>query len=67
MPRAANCCARELFDLYPGDSIPAGTKSLAYAFTYQADRTLTDKDIDKPHKRIEDRLVHVLKGQIRGK
>jgi phenylalanyl-tRNA synthetase beta chain len=57
-----------LFDLYRGDSIPAGTKSLAYALTYLAeDRTLTDKEVDKAHKRIEDRLKHVLKAQIRGK
>jgi phenylalanyl-tRNA synthetase beta chain len=57
-----------LFDLYRGDSIPAGTKSLAYALTYQAeDRTLVDKEVDKAHKKIEDRLQHVLKAQIRGK
>ena len=57
-----------LFDLYRGDSIPAGTKSLAYALTYQADdRTLTDKEVDKAHKKIEDRLKHVLKAHIRGK
>lgn len=59
--------AATLFDLYRGESIPPGTKSLAYALTYQADRTLTDKEIDKLHKRVEDRLVHVLGGQIRGK
>ncbi len=57
-----------LFDLYRGDSIPAGTKSLAYALSYQAgDRTLTDKEVDKTHKKIEDRLKHVLKASIRGK
>jgi phenylalanyl-tRNA synthetase beta chain len=57
-----------LFDLYRGPSIPVGTKSLAFALTYQADdRTLTDKEVDKAHKKIEDRLVHVLKGVIRGK
>jgi phenylalanyl-tRNA synthetase beta chain len=57
-----------LFDLYRGPSIPAGTKSLAFALTYQADdRTLTDKEVDKAHKKIEDRLAHVLKAQIRGK
>ena len=57
-----------LFDLYRGDSIGAGKKSLAYALTYQAaDRTLTDKEIDKAHRKIEDRLKHVLKAQIRGK
>jgi phenylalanyl-tRNA synthetase beta chain len=56
-----------LFDLYRGESIPAGTKSLAYALTYLAeDRTLTDKEVDKAHKSIEGRLRHVLKAQIRG-
>jgi phenylalanyl-tRNA synthetase beta chain len=57
-----------LFDLYRGSSIPPGTKSLAYALTYQAeDRTLTDKEVDRAHRKIEDRLKHVLKAQIRGK
>jgi phenylalanyl-tRNA synthetase beta chain len=56
-----------LFDLYRGESIPPGKKSLAYALTYQADdRTLTDKEVDKAHKKIEDRLRHVLQAQIRG-
>lgn len=56
-----------LFDLYRGSSIPAGKKSLAYALTYQApDRTLTDKEVDRAHKKIEDRLKHVLRSQIRG-
>jgi phenylalanyl-tRNA synthetase beta chain len=56
-----------LFDLYRGPSIPPGTRSLAYALTYQADdRTLTDKEVDRAHKKIEDRLKHVLKAQIRG-
>lgn len=57
-----------LFDLYRGESIAAGKKSLAYALSYQAlDRTLTDKEIDKAHKKIEDRLRHMLKASIRGK
>jgi phenylalanyl-tRNA synthetase beta chain len=56
-----------LFDVYRGESIPAGTKSLAFALTYRAEeRTLTDKEVDKAHKKIEDRLRHVLKAQIRG-
>jgi phenylalanyl-tRNA synthetase beta chain len=57
-----------LFDVFHGENIPAGTKSLAYHLSYQAgDRTLTDKEVDKAHKKIEDRLKHVLKAQIRGK
>ena len=56
-----------LFDLYRGESIPPGKKSLAYALIYQADdRTLVDKEVDKAHKKIEDRLKHMLKAQIRG-
>lgn len=56
-----------LFDLYRGASIAPGTKSLAFALGYQAaDRTL-DKEVDRAHKKIEDRLKHVLKAQIRGK
>jgi phenylalanyl-tRNA synthetase beta chain len=55
-----------LFDVYTGDSIPGGKKSLAYALTYQSDKTLNDKEIDKAHKKIEDRLKHVLKATIRG-
>jgi phenylalanyl-tRNA synthetase beta chain len=59
--------AVNLFDLYRGNSIPPGTKSLAYSLSYLAeDRTLTDKEVDKAHKKIADRLKHVLKAQIRG-
>ena len=32
-----------------------------------ADKTLTDKEIEKAHQKIEGRLRHVLKAQIRGK
>ena len=57
-----------LFDVYRGEPVPAGFKSLAYALTYQAeDRTLTDKEVDKVHKKIEDRVRHMLKARIRGK
>jgi phenylalanyl-tRNA synthetase beta chain len=56
-----------LFDLYRGDSIPSGKKSLAYALCYQSNEgTLADKEIDKAHKKVEDRLKHVLKASIRG-
>jgi phenylalanyl-tRNA synthetase beta chain len=56
-----------LFDVYRGEIVPVGKKSLAYALSYQAeDRTLTDKDVDRVHKKIEDRLKHVLKAQVRG-
>src|SRR5439155_16079645 len=57
-----------LFDVYRGESIPAGMKSLAFALVYQApDRTLGEKEIEKAHQKIEGRLRHMLKAQIRGK
>ena len=56
-----------LFDLYRGESIASDKKSLAYALAYQADdQTLTDKEVDKAHKKIEDRLKNVLNAQVRG-
>lgn len=36
-----------LFDVYEGDRIAEGTKSLAFALRFSADRTLRDADIDK--------------------
>jgi phenylalanyl-tRNA synthetase beta chain len=56
-----------LFDLYRGESIGAGKRSLAYALTYQAfDRTLADKEIEKAHEKVQNRLKHTLKASIRG-
>jgi phenylalanyl-tRNA synthetase beta chain len=57
-----------LFDVYRGAGLPEGTKSLAFALTYQApDRTLGEKEIAKAHEKVEGRLRHMLKAQIRGK
>jgi phenylalanyl-tRNA synthetase beta chain len=55
-----------LFDMYQGDPIPAGKKSLAYNLTYRApDRTLKDDEVAKVHARIakaaEKRLGAVLR------
>jgi phenylalanyl-tRNA synthetase beta chain len=55
-----------LFDLYRGDPIAAGSKSLAYALTYQADdRTLTDDEVAKVRARIVKRLEKELEAQLR--
>lgn len=37
----------KLFDVYTGESIEKGKKSLAYALTYQGDETLSEKQIKK--------------------
>jgi len=46
-----------LFDVYRGEQVGAGQKSLAYRLTYQADdRTLTDRAVSKLRTKIVHRL-----------
>ncbi len=55
-----------LFDVYRGDPIPAGSKSLAYALTFQAmDRTLSDADATKLREKIVGRLNRELGAELR--
>lgn len=55
-----------LFDLYQGEQVGAGKKSLAYAITYQApDRTLTDGEVAKVRQRIVKRLAEELRAALR--
>jgi phenylalanyl-tRNA synthetase beta chain len=45
--------AVHLFDVYTGENIPAGKRSLAYRLTYQSpERTLTDREIDETQAAI---------------
>ncbi|MDE2745831.1 MAG: phenylalanine--tRNA ligase subunit beta [Chloroflexota bacterium] len=47
----------ELFDIYTGDQIPAGQKSLAFRVMYRSpDRTLSDRDVEKARRGIVRRL-----------
>jgi len=56
-----------LFDVYRGEQIGAGKKSLAYRLTYQDyEKTLTDKDAAKIRKRIVKALQRELGAQLRG-
>ena len=55
-----------LFDVYRGDKLGAGRKSLAYHLTYLApDKTLTDKEVAKVRYRIVQRLERELGAQLR--
>lgn len=57
----------ELFDVYRGDPIPPGKKSLAYSLTYQADdRTLTDAEVAKVHAQIVRSVERRLDAKVRG-
>lgn len=59
--------AVRLFDVYRGEQIGAGKKSLTYRLTYQdPSRTLTDKDAAKIRQRIIQALERELNAAIRG-
>ncbi|MBI2895152.1 MAG: phenylalanine--tRNA ligase subunit beta [Deltaproteobacteria bacterium] len=56
----------ELFDVYRGEQIPPGKKSLALSIRYRAaDRTLTDAEVDSLHATVLGGLVDDLGGQPR--
>ena len=55
-----------LFDVFRGDQIGAGKKSLAYSLTYQSDeRVLSMADIEKPRGKIIKSIEGQLGGTIR--
>jgi phenylalanyl-tRNA synthetase beta chain len=55
-----------LFDVYRGEQLGAGRKSLAYRLTYQADdRTLTDREVAKLRGKIVRRLAQELEATLR--
>jgi phenylalanyl-tRNA synthetase beta chain len=48
-----------LFDLYAGEQVPAGKKSLAFRIIYQSPtHTLTDNEVDKVQQQVLDKLQH---------
>jgi phenylalanyl-tRNA synthetase beta chain len=56
----------ELFDLYQGEPIPPGKKSLAYALTFQAeDRSLTDDEVRTVYQRIQQHTATALGAEPR--
>lgn len=59
--------AVQLFDVYRGDQVGEGKKSLAYSITYQdPEGTLTDEQVAKVRQRIIRRLEQELNAKLRG-
>jgi phenylalanyl-tRNA synthetase beta chain len=55
-----------LFDVYDGEQVDAGKRSLAYSLTFQAtDRTLTDNEVGKIRNKIVKRLQHEFQATLR--
>lgn len=56
-----------VFDLYEGDRLEAGKKSIAFSLKYfDPERTLTDEDVTKTHQKVlnvlEEKMGAVLRG-----
>ncbi len=55
-----------IFDVYSGERVPRGKKSLAYRLTFQSPtHTLTDKEVNKVQQQILDELSHELGATLR--
>ena len=58
--------AVDVFDVYSGEQVPPGKKSLAYRLTYQSrDHTLTDKEVNKVQEQILKKLEKELGATLR--
>jgi len=56
----------ELFDVYRGEKLPAGKKSMAYRIWYRAlDRTLTDDEVAALHAKVAVKLKEKFGAEIR--
>jgi phenylalanyl-tRNA synthetase beta chain len=56
-----------LFDVYEGDPLPEGKRSLAYAVHFQSlEKTLTDQEVADARRRIVRRLEHEFGAELRG-
>ncbi len=56
----------EIFDVYQGKSLEKGTKSVAISLTYRSPtKTLTEKNVNKSHTKIIQKLTSQFNGSLR--
>ena len=54
------------FDVYQGDNVPKGKKSVAFNLKWQSfNKTLIDEDIDRLVKKIVNSLSKEIKAELR--
>jgi phenylalanyl-tRNA synthetase beta chain len=55
-----------LFDVYTGEGVPAGSRSLAFSLTYRdRERTLTDAEVASAHERLLRKVIAAVGGSLR--
>jgi len=55
-----------LFDLFQGNPVPAGKKSVAFSIRYRAiEKTLEDKEVDLVHGKIVKQIEETFKARLR--
>ena len=60
--------AIQVFDVYEGEHVAEGKKSIAYNLLFMAeDRTLTDEEVMKVFNQIIEKVVSVHKAEVRDK
>jgi phenylalanyl-tRNA synthetase beta chain len=56
-----------LFDVYTGEQVELGKKSLAFSITYQSpEHTLTDEEVARAQRGIVERLKREFGAELRG-
>ncbi len=55
----------DLFDVYQGDKLGQGKKSLAFHIIYQADKTLTSEEVDEVQGKLVKHLEKEFKAKVR--
>jgi phenylalanyl-tRNA synthetase beta chain len=54
-----------VFDVYAGSPVPEGQKSVAFGFTFQGEKTLTDEEVDAEVARIRSKLEDEFDARVR--
>jgi len=54
-----------IFDVYAGNPVPEGHKSVAFGLTFQGEKTLTDEEVDAEVGRILSRLEDEFDARVR--
>ena len=56
----------ELFDIFEGEAVGEGRKSMAYSLIFRsAERTLTDDEVNSAHEKLRQKLERGLGVELR--